>query len=186
VSGPVRPPRALEWVLGRLVRPPQREFLLGDLREEYAEARRDAGRVRADGWYARELTRSVPGALARLARAAVTHGSGELPAIGLPPARRSVGSRVDGLVRDIRFALRSMSTPGRTALIGCTMAAGIGSTTAVFTIVDRVPLRAPPYEDPSELVTVWNTYDDWRGIVATPAATRRITRLNPAGVLHAD
>src|SRR6185436_16335750 len=47
-----------------------------------------------------------------------------------------------------------------TAVVILTLALGIGATTAVFTIINRVLLRPPPYSHPEELVLVSPTKSD--------------------------
>src|SRR5262249_54547297 len=63
-------------------------------------------------------------------------------------------SWLDHALRDLRHALRLLArTPGFTAVAIATLAIGIGGTTAMFTIVDRVLLAPLPYPDPGRLVT---------------------------------
>ena len=62
-----------------------------------------------------------------------------------------------GLRNDARFALRGLlRAPGFTMLTIGTLALGIGATTAIFTVVNGVLLKPLPFEDPDELVGVWN------------------------------
>jgi putative ABC transport system permease protein len=59
---------------------------------------------------------------------------------------------------DFRYALRSLSRrPGFTAAAVLTLALGIGATTAIFSAVDHVVLRALPYGDSDRVVTLWET-----------------------------
>ena len=60
------------------------------------------------------------------------------------------------LLRDMRHAWRLMRRqPAFASVAILTLALGIGSTSAVFTIVNGVLLRPLPYRDPSRLVTLF-------------------------------
>jgi putative ABC transport system permease protein len=62
---------------------------------------------------------------------------------------------VDAVWQDILYAWRALRrTPAFTILTVLILAAGIGATTALFSVLDRVALRPLPYPDPERLVVV--------------------------------
>ena len=64
-----------------------------------------------------------------------------------------------GYLQDIRATIRGfVRRPGFTAVAGLTMALGLGATTAIFSLVQGVLLEPLPYEDPEELVAVYQDY----------------------------
>ncbi len=60
----------------------------------------------------------------------------------------------DALVQDLRFALRTLAKrPGFAVVAILTLALGIGATTAVFSVVDRILFRGLPYPNDEQLVS---------------------------------
>ena len=56
-------------------------------------------------------------------------------------------------MKDVRYAVRSlMKHPTFAGVAILTIALGIGSVTAIFSVVDAVLLQGLPYEAPEELV----------------------------------
>ncbi len=62
---------------------------------------------------------------------------------------------LENLLRDIRYALRGFRrNPVFTITVILTLALGIGTTTAVFSVVDRILFRALPYAHAGRIVSV--------------------------------
>jgi putative ABC transport system permease protein len=60
------------------------------------------------------------------------------------------------IIRDFKYAIRSFARrPLFTAVIVLTLALGIGSNVAMFSVVNAVLVRALPYDHPEELALVW-------------------------------
>src|SRR5580658_284108 len=58
----------------------------------------------------------------------------------------------DGILKDLRFALRQLSqSKGFTLTAVLTLALGIGANTAIFTLVHALMLRSLPVADPQSL-----------------------------------
>jgi len=63
---------------------------------------------------------------------------------------------MENLWQDIRFGVRMLANkPGITVIAVIALALGIGASTAIFSVVNIVLLRALPYPNASRLVMVW-------------------------------
>ena len=65
---------------------------------------------------------------------------------------------MDTLLRDLRYLLRSLrSSPVFSAVVILTVAVAVGASTALFSVVDPLLLRAEPFADPGRLVALWES-----------------------------
>jgi predicted permease len=100
---------------------------------------------------------------------------------------------IDTLLQDLRFALRMLAKkPGFALVAILTLAVGIGATSAVFSVVDRILFRSLPYAQDQRLVSfgvmapldsrefmLGPDFVDWRGRQAPFAS---ITAVEPGSV----
>jgi predicted permease len=78
---------------------------------------------------------------------------------------RSSGMRFDTCIQDVRFALRTFARkPLFTAVATLTLALGIGGSTAMFSVVDRVLLRPLPYHEPDRIVSIRQIMEGWKDV----------------------
>ena len=68
---------------------------------------------------------------------------------------------VDNFLQDVRYGLRMLAkSPGFTVVAVITLALGIGSTTALFTVVRSVVLRPLPFQDQARLLRLYEHSSD--------------------------
>ena len=159
MNGP-RPGRVWRWTASLLLRAFPASF-----REEYGEDWMEAAlqslrEAKEDG---RPL--AVGRALGELATDTIK----ALPAVWRSPRNDSTQTTIRGaspmesLFLDIRFGIRTLLKRPLFSLMAVgTLGLGIGATTAIFSVVEGVLLQPPPFEEPSQLVSVWQTYPEWR------------------------
>ena len=117
------------------------------------DARATRGRSAAALVWARELAGLLWAAFAARRRDPWAMGTTHQ---GRKAGMTSPGIMVENVIREIRFAVRTLSRNGAFALAALTtLALGIGANTAIFTVVHAVLLRPLPFGAPERLVVVW-------------------------------
>ena len=135
-------------------------ILMSELHESYCEKLNNRGRLAANLWLAREIIQALLlGVIARLSKSrrtySIKHGSDS--------RNNSLGELLRTILGDIQFGIRTLrKRPLFFGIAVTTMGLGIGSSSAIFSVVEAVLLRPLPYERPGELVQVWETFPDWR------------------------
>src|SRR5262249_47305955 len=98
----------------------------------------------------------------RTCPAAIAPGSAWIRRARRSPSTRRGPSAMDGILRDVRFALRNMlRSPGLAAVIAISLSLGIGANTAIFSVIRAVMLKSLPVQDPDRLVLMHWHGDAW-------------------------
>ena len=180
-------PRLARALLRSMLHGAERDEVLGDMAEEYAERRGRRGALRARLWLWHQVLGSVPGVIGRSWFGGRTGFESEANSM------KRGGLGLESWIMDARFALRGLrSRPQYVLLSVLTLALGIGGTTAVFAIARAVLLEPLPYRDSGELVHFWNAFDwseaelaylgdDWGGFDRVAAYTSEGVFMRPEG-----
>ena len=163
------PPRFARFLMRRLLPRGAREFVVGDLDEEFRRfASRDGSNARR--WYWSQAVRSIAHSIGRPSMSrTLRHPVHSRPRAG---AVMRGGAFTMALLQDVRFTLRNLKrTPGFTFTVLMALGLGIGATTAIFSAVNEVMLRPLPFAEPDRLVMLWvaNQERGWDRIHAAPA-----------------
>ncbi|HUR19414.1 MAG TPA: ABC transporter permease, partial [Vicinamibacterales bacterium] len=137
------PALAVRLLIWRL--PPEwKDFVLGDLEEEFL-ARAKTAPAAARRWFWRQALRCA----ALPPRRDVARAAYYTPPAGDPFMRT--------FISDVRHALRLfVSTPSYALAVTAVLALGIGATTAIFSIVNAVLLRSLPFEQSDRMVRLFH------------------------------
>jgi predicted permease len=167
VSIPRRIPILIHWIVSGIVPADRREDVLGDLEATLAEREARLGRRSARLGLWRELWSLLAWRMRLGLGSAGRHrvpSSAPLPPSGPPdprPVSKSVSWRGD-FWQDLRFGCRTLlRRPGFAFTAILVLALGIGSTTSVFTLVNRIHFDRPDHVvEPHRLVRLWRAWED--------------------------
>jgi putative ABC transport system permease protein len=142
-----------------------KDAMLGDLSEEFCVLVESRGSDAARRWYWRQTRRSLsPNLLRRVADGL---------RIGPRPGEATTRSQslfLEGLMTDLRDAFRALrAAPTFTIVALVVLALGIGASTAIFSVVDAVVLRALPFDQPDRIVAVGERSAPAKGGKPAPA-----------------
>jgi predicted permease len=138
----IRTPRVATAILWMVLPRAEREFLLGDLEEQFRQ-RCELNRINAWLWYWRQLIRLRPLKIAVAARQPPSAGTRRFTFYG------------DSIFHDLKYAVRFLrKSPKFTVAAAAILTLGIGSNTALFSVAHGVLLRPLPYHEPGRLVAV--------------------------------
>ncbi|HSR53047.1 MAG TPA: ABC transporter permease [Acidobacteriota bacterium] len=155
----MRPPQFCRWMLKQTCCLHDRDYLLADLEEEFAQRVHADGRARAARWYRSQALRSLWPCLKR--RLQLRRTDLQASRRGRP---RFGGIMLTAFLSDVRLALRNLKRyPGFAAAVLLTLSLGIAANASVFSVVHSVLLRPLPYRAPEQLVFVWDGLD-WIGV----------------------
>lgn len=137
------PPKLAVRLVSLRLAPEWRDYVLGDLEEEFAaRSRRSVPAARR--WYWSQAVRSLFSPIPVHRHAAVEPRAGR-------------GSRMSSLLADLKLAARTLwRSPGFTVAAAGVMALGIAANTAMFGLVNTVLLRPLPFKDPEKLVRLYH------------------------------
>ncbi len=140
------PPRLASWLLVRFLPEEDRQWLLGDLAEEFRDVRLPGeGRGRARRWYWGQALRSLCNYALAAARRSPVVVSPHPNTNGREAPQRNGDGLMSNLIRDIRYGFRTLAqTPTFTSLTILTLALAIGVNTAIFSMVNVLMFKPLP------------------------------------------
>jgi predicted permease len=155
VKETTNPPRLAIWLLTRRLSAEWRDFVIGDLEEEFATRSADSP-VASYAWFWWQTIRCLA-APPPVRPNPLLHGSSK------------GNSRMRNLFADLRYTFRMMSrTPSFAVAVVSVLALGISANTAIFSIVNAVLLRPLPFEEPERLVRIFTKTPGGRPFELSP------------------
>ena len=120
----------------------------------------------------REIQANIDaGMRANEARRAAHITTGNIPAVREASQAGRPGAMFHQAARDLRLGMRLVrKAPGFAASAALVVALGVGTTTAIFSVVYGFMLRPLPYDEPERLAALWSR---------VPGAVPRLRRLLP-------
>ncbi len=171
-----RPPTLAERLMCWSLPPIDRSVVLGDLAEEFDALATHRGVRHARRWYRRQVRRSL---ILNLRRRLARSTPGEQAGSGTRPRSVTKTAVFEGILTDFRYAVRSLrAAPAFTVAALLVLTLGIGASTAIFSVVDAVVLRALPFEEDERLVAVGE-----RWLSASNPDPRALLPIAPANYL---
>ena len=136
-------PRLASWLLGRRLPDEWRDFVAGDLDEEFRTRRRES-RLGAHAWLWSQVVRCL------IAPPPVPSAA--------PAAGRARGdSMIRTILADVRYAVRALAhAPAFSLAVIAVLALGIGANAATFSLINAVLLKPLPFDEPDRLVRLYH------------------------------
>lgn len=132
-------------------------------REEFGDEWTELAGRKGLGFLLVDTLRTAPGVWVRRNKASGLWGTPTRSSLDTS-AGKGRASTLEAALQDIRFGLRTLrKRPLFTLMAIGALGLGIGSATAIFSVVEGVLLRGHPFDRTEELVSVWETSEEWRG-----------------------
>jgi putative ABC transport system permease protein len=136
------PPKLARWILQLMVPLKVREFLLGDLEEEFRKRVDSDGLRKARYWYWIQILHWI---FPKKPKSNKAH-----------PEKSKGDAWISTFLSDAKYGMRILlKRPGFFIAAVLTLAFGIGANTAIFSAVNSVLLRPLPFRDSDRIATIW-------------------------------
>ena len=86
---------------------------------------------------------------------------------------------METFLQDLKYSLRIFrQSPGFTIAAVAALSLGIGTNTAIFSVVNSVLLKPAPFPDPERLVKLWQTTPGYSQMEFSPLNYRDVKRMS--------